>query len=131
MRSSALVGRWVGSGWGSGAPTLGPLIRRRRQEVAGLGPSRSRGTRSALSFRPMSPIRFFGVTALALGTIAPQVAAQRGAPPPPQTQTLIVPGRVWDGVDAAPHEGWAVLVRGERIEAVGPRAQITAPPGAT
>jgi imidazolonepropionase-like amidohydrolase len=38
---------------------------------------------------------------------------------------------VWDGVEAAPHEGWAVLVRGDRIEAVGPKAQINAPADAT
>jgi imidazolonepropionase-like amidohydrolase len=54
----------------------------------------------------------------------------RGAAPvgPP---TLLVPDRVWDAVDAAPHEGWVVLVRGDRIEAVGPRAQITVPSDAT
>jgi imidazolonepropionase-like amidohydrolase len=41
-----------------------------------------------------------------------------------------VPDRVWDG-DGAPHDGWAVLVRGDKIEAVGPKAQITAPGDAT
>jgi imidazolonepropionase-like amidohydrolase len=50
-------------------------------------------------------------------------AAAAPAGPP----TLLVPDRVWDGIDASPHEGWAVLVRGERIEAVGPKAQLTAP----
>jgi imidazolonepropionase-like amidohydrolase len=45
----------------------------------------------------------------------------------PQTVTLLTPARVWDGSSDAPHEGWAVLVRGDRIEAVGPRAQINAP----
>lgn len=44
---------------------------------------------------------------------------------------LLVPDRVWDAVDNAPHDGWAVLVRGDRIEAVGPRAQVTAPADAT
>jgi imidazolonepropionase-like amidohydrolase len=44
---------------------------------------------------------------------------------------LLLPDRVWDGVSGAPNEGWAVLVRGDRIDAVGPRAQITAPPDAT
>ncbi|MDB4873693.1 MAG: putative Xaa-Pro dipeptidase [Gemmatimonadetes bacterium] len=52
-------------------------------------------------------------------------AAQAGPP------TLLVPDRVWDAVDAAPHDGWAVLVRGDRIEAVGPRAQMTVPADAT
>ena len=45
--------------------------------------------------------------------------------------TLLVPDRVWDGTNSAPHEGWVVLVDGSRIDAVGPKAQITAPPGAT
>lgn len=34
--------------------------------------------------------------------------------------TLIVPGAVWDGVSDAPVSGQAVLVRGDRIAAVGP-----------
>ena len=40
---------------------------------------------------------------------------------------LLRPARVFDGVDPRPHEGWAVLVRGERIEAVGP--SLAAPAG--
>jgi hypothetical protein len=38
---------------------------------------------------------------------------------------LLVPDAVWDGVADAPQRGWVVLVRGTRIEAVGPapRAQ--------
>jgi imidazolonepropionase-like amidohydrolase len=41
---------------------------------------------------------------------------------------LLRPARVFDGVDPSPHEGWAVLVRGETIEAVGPG--LAAPAGA-
>src|SRR5215213_157530 len=41
---------------------------------------------------------------------------------------LLRPARVFDGVDPRPHEGWAVLVRGETIEAVGPG--LAAPEGA-
>jgi imidazolonepropionase-like amidohydrolase len=52
-------------------------------------------------------------------------------PAAPVTTTLLVPDRVWDGVEAAPHSGWAVLVTGNKIVAAGPRAQITAPAGAT
>jgi len=33
---------------------------------------------------------------------------------------LLKPARVFDGLDPKPHEGWSVLVRGERIESVGP-----------
>jgi imidazolonepropionase-like amidohydrolase len=38
---------------------------------------------------------------------------------------LLRPARVFDG--AAMHEGWAVLVRGDRIEAAGPAARIAVP----
>ena len=41
---------------------------------------------------------------------------------------LLKPARVFDG--EAMHEGWAVLVRGARIDAVGPAANLAAP-GAT
>ena len=41
--------------------------------------------------------------------------------------TLLVPARVWDGTDTRPHDGWAVLVRGSQIVAVGPRASLNAP----
>jgi imidazolonepropionase-like amidohydrolase len=70
--------------------------------------------------------------ALAVVAIPSVVIAQgrggRGAPPPPAgPPTLLVPDRVWDAGADAPHDGWVVLVRGERIEAVGPRGQVSAP----
>jgi imidazolonepropionase-like amidohydrolase len=66
-------------------------------------------------------------------TAAHGASAQRGGRgnTGPQTSTLLVPARVWNGTDDAPHEGWAVLVTGDRIQAVGPRAGITAPADAT
>jgi imidazolonepropionase-like amidohydrolase len=53
---------------------------------------------------------------------SPRAGADSNAKP-----ILLVPARVWTATEDEPHEGWAVLVRGERIEAVGPRANITAP----
>jgi len=50
------------------------------------------------------------------------------APASAQEAVLLRPARVFDGVALLPHEGWSVLVRGERIEAVGP--DLVAPPGA-
>ena len=41
---------------------------------------------------------------------------------------LLKPARVFDGVDPRPHEGWSVLVEGDRISAVGPN--VAAPAGA-
>ena len=49
-----------------------------------------------------------------------------GAAPAP---VLLRPSRVWDGSAAPPHDGWAVLVRGGRIERVGPASAVTAPAG--
>jgi imidazolonepropionase-like amidohydrolase len=65
--------------------------------------------------------------------LLPQVVfgqGRGGAQPAPAT-TLLVPARVWDGSDSRPHDGWVVLVRGDRIEAAGPRTQVTVPPGTT
>jgi len=47
-------------------------------------------------------------------------AAQQPAP------ILLRPARVFDGVDPRPHAGWTVLVRGDRIEAVGPNVAVPA-----
>jgi imidazolonepropionase-like amidohydrolase len=41
---------------------------------------------------------------------------------------LLRPARVFDGVNPQPHEGWSVLVEGDRIAAAGPN--LAAPPGA-
>ena len=41
---------------------------------------------------------------------------------------LLKPARVFDGVNRQPHEGWSVLVDGDRIAAVGPN--LAAPAGA-
>lgn len=64
-------------------------------------------------------------------------AAQAQAPrdPPaaqkPPEQVVVKAAHLIDGTAAAPHEGWAVLVEGERIKDVGPAARITAAaPGA-
>ncbi|MGA2585458.1 MAG: amidohydrolase family protein [Candidatus Aminicenantales bacterium] len=43
---------------------------------------------------------------------------------------LLRPARVFDAEDGKTHEGWAVLVKGERIAAVGLAAQIIVPEGA-
>src|SRR3954454_15345582 len=41
---------------------------------------------------------------------------------------LLKPARVFDGVNRQPHQGWSVLVDGDRIAAVGPN--LAAPTGA-
>lgn len=47
------------------------------------------------------------------------------------TLVLLKPAAVWDGTSDAPAPGWTVLVRGDKIAAVGPAAQVGAPKGAT
>ena len=57
--------------------------------------------------------------------LPPAAPAQEAAPP-----VLLKPARVYDGMTAKPHEGWVVLVRGERIEGAGPAGTVKAPEGA-
>jgi imidazolonepropionase-like amidohydrolase len=60
---------------------------------------------------------------LFLALLTPAVlAAQAQQPARDQAVTVLRPARVFDG-DAV-HEGWAVRVRGDRIEAAGPAASI-------
>lgn len=73
-----------------------------------------------------------------LGGAAPiALRAQAQPTPAPAAAILLRPARVFDGTDV--HDGWTVLVRGEKIERAGPSAQIGVPadarivelPGAT
>lgn len=48
-------------------------------------------------------------------------------PKPPDTVYLLKPAHIFDGESAQLHDGWVVLVRGEKIEAVGPASEIRAP----
>jgi imidazolonepropionase-like amidohydrolase len=56
------------------------------------------------------------------------LALLRAAPAPAEApQALLLrPARVFDGADPRPHEGWQVLVRGDRIAAVGPGLAVPA-----
>jgi imidazolonepropionase-like amidohydrolase len=54
-------------------------------------------------------------------------SAQTPAPPKPETVYLLKPSHVFDGESAQLHEGWSVLVRGEKIEAAGPANEMKAP----
>lgn len=54
-------------------------------------------------------------------------SAQTQPAPPKQTVYLLKPAHVFDGESAELHDGWLVLVRGEKIEAVGRAAEIKAP----
>jgi imidazolonepropionase-like amidohydrolase len=62
---------------------------------------------------------------------ARDVGAQAAAQvlPQPPAAVLLRPARVFDAISAQPHEGWVVLVLGDRIVAAGPPASVNAPPG--
>lgn len=47
--------------------------------------------------------------------------------PAPETVYLLKPAHVFDGESAQLHDNWAILVRGQKIEAVGPASGINAP----
>lgn len=53
-----------------------------------------------------------------------EVSAQNGS------EQLLKPERVFDAEDGKIHDGWVVLVKGERIAAVGPASQVQVPVGA-
>lgn len=65
------------------------------------------------------------LTAFLAAGLSPALAAQ--SPP----VILLRPDRVWDGVADRSHAGWAVLVRGDRIAAVGPVSSLETPRDAT
>src|SRR5215210_2707702 len=54
---------------------------------------------------------------------------QTQRPTVPETVYLLKPAHVFDGESAQLHDNWAVLVRGEKIEATGPVNTINAPSG--
>jgi imidazolonepropionase-like amidohydrolase len=53
--------------------------------------------------------------------------SQNPLPKPSPTVYLLRPAHIFDGDSAQLHDNWVVLVRGEKIEAVGPAAEVKAP----
>lgn len=75
-------------------------------------------------------IRVLCVAALAAGTAIPRAASAQSAPVRPAQPArvlLLVPQAVFDGTTDGVKEGWVVLVRGDRIAAVGPAASVAVP----
>ncbi len=60
------------------------------------------------------------LVAAALAMILSGSVADAQSVPPPTSAVLIIPDGVFDGRDGLVHKGWRVLVRGDRIVAVGP-----------
>jgi imidazolonepropionase-like amidohydrolase len=79
---------------------------------------------------PSSIARILGAFVLLAGALAAPALAQRPAADSAAPPLVLAPDAVWDGVADSPHAGWLVVVRGQRIEAVGPAGQVAAPAGA-
>ena len=67
---------------------------------------------------------------LTLALLASLSPAQTAKPKAPDAIFLLKPARIFDGESAQLQTDWVVLVRGEKIEAVGPAREIKAPAGA-
>ena len=65
---------------------------------------------------------------LCVALFLPGSQTQRATPA--ETIYLLKPAHVWDGESAQLHDDWVVVVRGEKIEAVGPAGSVNAPAGA-
>jgi imidazolonepropionase-like amidohydrolase len=59
--------------------------------------------------------------------MTPSAQTQSATPRPPDTVYLLKPAHIFDGESAQLHDGWVVLIRGEKIEAVGPAGEVKAP----
>src|SRR5437016_14397312 len=62
-----------------------------------------------------------------LSQMTPSAQTPSPLPKPPDAVYLLKPAHVFDGESAKLHDGWVVLVRGEKIEAVGSTTEIKAP----
>jgi imidazolonepropionase-like amidohydrolase len=78
-------------------------------------------TAGRLAFPLALLLTFAGRTAL-----AQQKPTSTASPPPPKP-VVLAPDAVWTGTDDAPHRGWLVLLRGQKIEAVGPADRVGVP----
>ena len=59
--------------------------------------------------------------------MTPLTQSQSTPPKPSETIYLLKPTHVFDGESAQLQDSWVVLVRGEKIEAVGPTNEVKAP----
>ena len=75
-------------------------------------------------------MRWSPLVLLTLALLFPFQAQRPANSPAPETVYVLKPARVFDGESAQLHDNWSILVRGQKIEAVGPTATINAPAGA-
>jgi imidazolonepropionase-like amidohydrolase len=75
----------------------------------------------------------FGRLVLILAVIQPtqaQPPKDGGDAPGEEPRTILLkPARVFDGLTQTPHQGWVVMIRGEKIDSAGPADEIKTPEG--
>src|SRR4051812_42642537 len=67
------------------------------------------------------------VCLIVLSTFQMTESAQTQTPRPPAAVFLLKPAHIFDGDSAQLHDGWVVLVRGQKIEAVGSASEVKTP----
>ena len=76
-------------------------------------------------------LRYCVLLLLCVAVLLPATKAQQQSAQPESYRAYVLkPARIFDGESAQLHEGWAVVVRGPRIESVGPLKSIYIPPDA-
>jgi len=89
----------------------------------------NRSTRISMVLSVMIAISALGFLVHAAAAQGGNAGGQGAGGQRPAGTTLLKPARVFDAEDGKIHDGWVVLVRGERIAAVGPAAQVQVPDG--
>src|SRR5438067_50411 len=77
--------------------------------------------------RPAIFFLLFLIFACSFVQMTPLAQTQSPTPKPPDTVYLLKPAHVFDGESAQLHDGWVVLVRGEKIEAAGSASEVKTP----
>ena len=70
------------------------------------------------------------VLILCLSLFYPLTQTTPAAKTQPESVVLLKPARVFDGENAELHNGWVILVRGQKIEFAGPSSGLQTPTGA-
>ena len=85
-----------------------------------------------LSPSRLRPRRLAGGLAIVLRVAAGFASASAQVPSAADSthRLVLVPDAVWDGTADAAQRGWVVVVRGSRMEAVGPEARVAEAAGA-
>lgn len=84
--------------------------------------------RGAFVLRTIAGIAKLAAVFPALVLVLPQALAGQRAAADTGAAVLLVPDRVFDAPAGVERPGWVVLVRGEKIVAVGPRSGMPVPP---